>query len=535
MGENLYEFNDVPENYDDFFDNSLTYKVVAFNINDLFVLEKLFINPIINAYYNTHISFIENYLPGNDNLISNTDARLAEKAITDNGKIKVNQNDTIDFILNGHNVIAEIPKEWRDTYYKYSKDLELAIKKYKSLLSEGKTKKYAYENSILLVETKPIDTIWIDDYIGLDPSYGGIHSRFKNHDEYKPKNSNIIRATNVKHFDISGAYGTLAKIKNLLGEAQERYNLFMDNKFKFKSANSSFYKNKHLSVNEIKNGLKEHFNLNINSNDILEIQNELKFNVESSKLGTNAPIGKVDEYKSYIYNPLGIKEIRMILQPLFYYLSKDLTDIGAIIFSINTDGLFLVNGLATDEQIFNVVKNWETKWGLKLDYDVIDKYISKSDNDRILITKNGVEYSGDDLIHQSFIPQKMGKKPKIVDVCLAEKIIDPSLSIKDIVMDKYLKNRVDLFGWTIKPTKLHKFVVNNKISQDINRVFLTTTGDTIGNYSILKDKVESFNNFPENAKVLIFNGKTNNFKLPTNLDIDLYVKMIEDVYNNRWI
>lgn len=79
--------------------------------------------------------------------------------------------------------------------------------------------------------------------------------------------SRVIRADNIEHFDIGGAYGATAKQKNVYGAAQSRYNLFMDDKFRYKNAAKTLKKNLDLPVSSIKAGLKAHYGIDLMSNE----------------------------------------------------------------------------------------------------------------------------------------------------------------------------------------------------------------------------------------------------------------------------
>ena len=530
IGRNVWEFDDVDWDYDGEFDVDLLAKMLGYNANDTDVTKEVYELPTIQGAYRQHVAFIENYLPGKDWMISRSDASLAESAITDNGRITVERKRKFDFILNGHNVLSVIPPEWRNEYYRYAKEVEIAFVDWEKLVEQGVDPTEAYKTTIGDVPLPEIDTIWLDDYFGLQPSVGGIHSTFKHHPQFMPEGTNTVRSDNVEHFDIGGAYGSTAKAKNLYGAAQSRYDKFMDDKFRYKSAAKSFKKNKGLAVSKLKAGVKKHFGIDLHGNSYDEMLVELTEGVSASKLGTNSPTGKADSPVSKLYNPIGMIEVRLILQCLFYDILEKLINVGCVAFSANTDGFFL-NAMGVDVAPF--VKAWESKWGLTLDYDHIDTYIAKSDNDRILIV-NGevVEASGDDLVHLNYNPKKSGKKPRIVDHVLVQKLVHPDMSIHDLLVEAVKANRVDLFAWTLKATKNHIGVINKKIAQKVNRVLLTTEGDEIGNYSITKDKIEAFLYFPNCPVEIINDGYPE--KLPDNLNIDAYEQLITQVYESHW-
>lgn len=203
---------------------------------------------------------------------------------------------------------------------------------------------------------------------------------------------------------------------------------------------------------------------------------------------------------------------------------------GGAVFSDNTDGLFY----SGDEDILkNCFESWSKDWGLKLDYEYLYHYIGKDDNSRLILDENNnvIEASGD-LSHQFVNPKKIGSVPRIVDVALIQKLKEPSLSIKDIVQSIANSNQVDLFAWTLKATKNHKSVIDYKITQNVNRVLLTKNGVTIGNYSVIKDKVEAFTNLPETKVKLINDGIPT--ELPSDINLEAYIEVIEKAYSN-WL
>ena len=143
-----------------------------------------------------------------------------------------------------------------------------------------------------------------------------------------------------------------------------------------------------------------------------------------------------------------------------------------------------------------------------------------------------IEATGDDLTHRKQSINKLGTKPRIVDVVLAEKIKNPNYSIKELVNLAVQANRVDLFVWVTKATKNHKLVINNKISQPTQRFLLTNTGDKIGNYNLTTDKVDKVLNLPNDTSISLINSAYPS-KLPDDLDINSYIKLIETSFE-KW-
>ena len=74
-------------------------------------------------------------------------------------------------------------------------------------------------------------------------------------------------------------------------------------------------------------------------------------------------------------------------------------------------------------------------------------------------------------------------------------------------------------------------LIDYKITQNVNRILLTKNGVTIGNYSVIKDKVEAFTNLPETKVKLINDVPT---ELPSDINLEAYIEVIEKAYSN-WL
>lgn len=504
-------------------------ELIEFTFNKVETIVKTFNHPAIQGSFRQRKAMIEKYLPGEDWAISQTDAALAARALTNKGKLKITKKKKFDWTFKNKNVLEYIPKQWKDELISYASRMEDALIEFENKVKQGMSEREAGRLILKQVPSPEIDSIKIGNHLLFKPSLGGAHTAYVNKDGVRE----TVNAFDTHHRDIQGAYGALAVETNLFGEATPRFKQFLDDKFKAKRLKSwvaTVSSETSINSESNKETLLKEFNIDMNSISE-ELLNEIVDNeVSSTKLATNSPTGKADEPGSPLYNPIAIAENRIILQILLYLATKLVIEKGGDVFSDNTDGLFY----SGDEEILkNCFESWSKDWGLKLDYEYLYHYIGKDDNSRLILDdeNNVIEASGD-LSHQFVNPKKIGSVPRIVDVALIQKLKEPSLSIKDIVQSIANSNQVDLFAWTLKATKNHKSVIDYKITQNVNRVLLTKNGVTIGNYSIIKDKVEAFTNLPETKVKLINDGIPT--ELPSDINLEAYIEVIEKAYSN-WL
>lgn len=501
---------------------------LKYNTIDTTVTKHVFLNPVIFGGFTQHKAMINIYLPGKDWAISQSDADLAVRALTDNGRLKVEMKEKFDWMLNGHYVLDFIPEQWKNALLNYAKDVEAGVQKYKAAVSSGEmTGREAGREYMKSIPRPAIEPIKMSESFVYMPSIGGAHSKFVDENG----NQTLARFNNVHHRDIQGAYGALALMTNLFGEATPVYAGFMEDKFNGKKLRSFVKDAKKANQTpvEIIRQVNDQFNASIPLNSgMKDIDDLVEERVGSTKLATNSPTGKSDEPGSSIYNPITITENRIMLQVTLYLAARLVIENGGHVLSVNTDGLFYIGD---DSVLAPYFDQWAKFWNLGLDYDHVDTYIAKDDNSRVLVVNGEITEATGDVSHREFNPKKLGALPRIVDVAVVEKLVNPEREISDIVSDLAKENRVDLFAWVLKPTKLHKTVVDFEITQKINRILMTTEGSKIGNYSITKDKIEAMRYLPDDAYVTIINGDMPT-TIPENIDLEQYVGIVERSYSN---
>ena len=465
-------------------------RLIHYNFNDVVATKYVFHTNSIEGKFNTHVQMIEHYLPGQDYMISATDATLASRALTKKSKgfnkYQVIMKTKFDWMLNGHYVLDLVPEQWKEELLNVQAKMEDGMKKYEVAVAHGM--KASEAGAKYLKVAVNVDPIKIGKHFVIYPKAGGLHSAYLNDDGIQQ----TVDLTNIHHRDISGAYGMLAIATNLFGpEITPIYEGFMKDKFEAKKAHDTG-------------------------------------KIIATKLATNAPTGEADRPGSDLYNPIAMLEIRVMLQVVLYEACKLVIEHGGEVLSVNTDGLFYTGN---EEKLKPFFDEWEAKWNLKLSYDSVDRYIGKDDNNRIIINNENLESVGGELNHLTFDPLRLGKLPRIVDNAVVRKLVYPEESLDSIIRNYANNNQTDLFAWTIKPTKGHRSVIDNKITQRINRVLLTTEGHILGNYSVVKDKVEKFNGLELNQPVTVINQGLPD-KLPANLDIQAYVDLAQTILDH---
>lgn len=502
--------------------------LIEYNINDVMVTRAVFEHDSVQIWYKQHVAVIEKYLPGLDWAIYMTNASLSERALTQNKKYKVEMADKFVWEINGKNIFEEvaIPDQWKHAVLDYAERMEEAVAKCKEAMAKREgTPRELQREYIQKVPAPEINPINITDRFIFKPSLGGSHSY------YLDENGNraVANFKNVMHSDISGAYGTLAIPSRQFGDATEVYKMFMDDKIKTKYASIEIQETDFDSVNvkEFLSYIENKYQVDTKGiTDKDDLIDQIMLERSATKLGTNDSTGKSDQPGSLLYNPIVVQQNRILLQMAMYGLCLDLANAGATLLSVNTDGVFYIGDM---EKMAPIVEDWGKKWEFNVDSEMIDHYIGKDDNHRILIHNGRVIESAGELRHYSFNANYPSSVPRLVDVVITEKLMNPEKSIRELIENH--KDDVELFAWTIQATKNHKTAIDYKIAQKINRVLLTTDGVTIQNYSITKDVVEKFNNLDIDNKVTIINKKIPD-TLPDNIDYDAYEKLIQERYVN---
>lgn len=503
-------------------------ELIEFTLQRAIGIAKVFKHPFVKGAYKQALATIEQYLGGQEYYFSQNGSKLATSALTQSHikgkKPFVNKkSDKINWVFNGVNVLDMIPsKEWKDAIISYTKELEEAYQKYLTLITGGATEREA--GSVFKTIPFPTVSFPLSEEISVQSGGGGLHMKH---------NQNVIRRSNVYHHDIEGAYTEMILSLGVFSpEIESIYKGFKKDKFSFKKLKKimdSFLDSGSLIVSDVVEKAKE-LGIKFNSNlSVGELIDEIEKGVAASKLATNKPTGVADQVGTLLFNPLGMIEARITLQVALCDLALRIIKASGEVLSINTDGLFWCdNGVVNT----SIVEEWSKVWGLSIGYDFIPNYIAKSDNDRLIYQGDLIlEASGDDLVHQSFSDlEKLGTKPIVVDRVVAQKLIHPEKSLKDLLQDEVNKNSVEAFAFTSKAQRNSKTVINLNVASRVNRFFLTKSGDTIETYIVKTEALGKLINVP-NSPVRVFN-KFLPEKLPDDLNLDAYLELIETVYSH---
>lgn len=503
-------------------------ELIEFTLQRAIGIAKVFKHPFVKGAYKQALATIEQYLGGQEYYFSQNGSKLATSALTQSHikgkKPFVNKkSDKINWVFNGVNVLDMIPsKEWKDAIISYTKELEEAYQKYLTLITGGATEREA--GSVFKTIPFPTVSFPLSEEISVQSGGGGLHMKH---------NQNVIRRSNVHHHDIEGAYTEMILSLGVFSpEIESIYKGFKKDKFSFKKLKKimdSFLDSGSLIVSDVVEKAKE-LGIKFNSNlSVGELIDEIEKGVAASKLATNKPTGVADQVGTLLFNPLGMIEARITLQVALCDLALRIIKASGEVLSINTDGLFWCdNGVVNT----SIVEEWSKVWGLSIGYDFIPNYIAKSDNDRLIYQGDLIlEASGDDLVHQSFSDlEKLGTKPIVVDRVVAQKLIHPEKSLKDLLQDEVNKNSVEAFAFTSKAQRNSKTVINLNVASRVNRFFLTKSGDTIETYIVKTEALGKLINVP-NSPVRVFN-KFLPEKLPDDLNLDAYLELIETVYSH---
>ena len=503
-------------------------ELIEFTLQRAIGIAKVFKHPFVKGAYKQALATIEQYLGGQEYYFSQNGSKLATSALTQSHikgkKPFVNKkSDKINWVFNGVNVLDMIPsKEWKDAIISYTKELEEAYQKYLTLITGGATEREA--GSVFKEIPFPTVSFPLSEEISVQSGGGGLHMKH---------NQNVIRRSNVHHHDIEGAYTEMILSLGVFSpEIESIYKGFKKDKFSFKKLKKimdSFLDSGSLIVSDVVEKAKE-LGIKFNSNlSVGELIDEIEKGVAASKLATNKPTGVADQVGTLLFNPLGMIEARITLQVALCDLAFRIIKASGEVLSINTDGLFWCdNGVVNT----SIVEEWSKFWGLTIGYDFIPNYIAKSDNDRLIYQGDLIlEASGDDLVHQSFSDlEKLGTKPIVVDRVVAQKLIHPEKSLKDLLQDEVNKNSVEAFAFTSKAQRNSKTVINLNVASRVNRFFLTKSGDTIETYMVKTEALGKLINVP-NSPVRVFN-KFLPEKLPDDLNLDAYLELIETVYSH---
>lgn len=500
-------------------------KVVLYSMNRSSNMKVVFKHPYITAGYKQHLAMIDRYLDGKEHLFSKTGAQLATEGITRNGQFKNHKDKKFDWKFNGRNVLDFIPDGWKEELKRYQAEMETAMDKYLEIIASGG---HIFEAEKVFKEVSfPSYKFTIDNKLEISSSGGGLHT--------KRLDTVCVRKENVHHDDVEGAYTEIILAKDIFSpEIAGIYRGYKEDKFAYKKAKKLIEKANSegfLDLFELKEQIKE-FGIDLDDevksiSDLVTVINE---GVESSKLATNEPTGNADRNGTPIYNPIGMIQGRIILQILLFNLVTRILRAGGEVWSANTDGVFWTS----EKDITSVVREWEEFWGMKIGSEMIDLYIAKSDNDRILVNDGVlVEAKGDDLVHHQLSNlKKLGTKPRVVDKVILQKLLNPKEELLDLLEKEIESGNVSEFAFVSKAQRETRTVFDLKLAPRINRFLLTESGERVQSYSMKTGQLCKVTNVPE-SPVTLYNDKLPE-ELPKNLNKQAYLDLIENVYSH-WI
>lgn len=500
-------------------------KVVLYSMNRSSNMKVVFKHPYITAGYKQHLAMIDRYLDGKEHLFSKTGAQLATEGITRNGQFKNHKDKKFDWQFNGRNVLDFIPDGWKEELKRYQSEMEAAMDKYLEIIASGG---HIFEAEKVFKEVSfPSYKFTIDNKLEISSSGGGLHT--------KRLDTVCVRQENVHHDDVEGAYTEIILAKDIFSpEIAGIYRGYKEDKFAYKKAKKLIEKANSegfLDLFELKEQIKE-FGIDIDDEvkSISDLVTVITEGVEASKLATNEPTGNADRNGTPIYNPIGMIQGRIILQILLFNLVTRILRAGGEVWSANTDGVFWTS----DKDITSVVREWEEFWGMKIGSEMIDLYIAKSDNDRILVNDGVlVEAKGDDLVHHQLSNlKKLGTKPRVVDKVILQKLLNPEEELLDLLEKEIKSGNVSEFAFVSKAQRETRTVFDLKLAPRINRFLLTESGERVQSYSMKTGQLGKVTNVPE-SPVTLYNDKLPE-ELPKNLNKQAYLDLIENVYSH-WI
>lgn len=234
--------------------------------------------------------------------------------------------------------------------------------------------------------------------------------------------------------------------------------------------------------------------------------------------------GKYDDGKykvlSDIYDPKRMREVCINGQLLLLQLIEDLEQYELI--QSNTDGLIYKLPKSEFETFDKIVKSWEKRSKMTMEYDYITYMIQSDVNNYIFVFENGE------------IERKGGAVKK-------SKILDYDLPIVADAVVEYFVNGIDPKDYIVQENKLMPFMKTYKLSGSYKQAIYNGEVLTDKVYRVFasrsrKDSIlykqkegknpEKFAGCPEHAKIV--NTNIQDMKCPTWLDKNFYIDMAYD-------
>lgn len=193
----------------------------------------------------------------------------------------------------------------------------------------------------------------------------------------------------------------------------------------------------------------------------------------------------------------------------------------------NTDGILIKYKEKDLDTIKTICSEWELNYGLKLDYEYVEKIVQRDVNNYILKTKDGkIKGKG---IFANFDGGNFEKNNlTVIDMALKDYYIN-GIDIKDTITNMITnKNLMPLQQVAKMGGTFECMEHNGQEVQKVNRIF-ATWDNRFGAINKVKNNngVKKYNKIPNSSDKCVINNETLD-KLDTNLlDLDYYVKLVE--------
>lgn len=262
----------------------------------------------------------------------------------------------------------------------------------------------------------------------------------------------------------------------------------------------------------------------------IEIKHKDKALSDAYKLILNSTYGLLNNQYSQLNNPHLAFSICIYGQIALYELAKRLSNIGAELINLNTDGVgFCYDG----EEYKTIWHQWEKDFGLNLELEEYDRWIQKDVNNYIALEKGtqDIKVKGGDVNKYKSNKFFANNDTRIVHIALVDYLLY-NKKVEDTIQENLDKPL--LFQYVLKAGNTYKGTYDkdgNKYN-NINRVFAARNGD----FELFKkrqdDGLVKFADAPN--KMFLWNDdvdKLDNFKNIVDIQwyYDLVMKNLE-----RW-
>lgn len=315
---------------------------------------------------------------------------------------------------------------------------------------------------------------------------GGIHSQHTTRHVFH----------NVRFYDVTSMYPHILANLGILGIPSDRYIEIMNKRIGYKRSG-----NKPLSA--------------------------------TLKIVINSVYGLLRSKYSQFYNPVAALSVNEVGQISLYDLSKRLSKFGTIA-QDNTDGIAIEPKAGKDDQISQVIKEWQNDWqdvDLKLERTDYKVLYQKDVNNYVAIGEH-LKVKGGDVGRYVDDPSHYwsNNSLRIVDVAIVD-YLTKHKPIEQTVNDNL--DKPILFQQVLQAGHTYDGTVDKdgKRYNKVNRVFAGKQGVHLMKH-YADGRVVDFPNSP--AKMWVYNDSLDNLKDLTNkIDINYYIDLINKILD-RW-